>query len=84
MQETHHHQMPVPSTSHVKEVVEQIPAPTNGTIIGGQSHAPVRSAASIMVASFKPAGITYLWMAALPVQSTSGLTKSDPFNMDKE
>ena len=79
MQETHHNQA---STSRVEEVVEQ-PAPT--TVVGGPSRAPIRSAAPVSVASYKPTGITYSKAVTLPMQSTSGSSSSKaPFNMETE
>ena len=81
MQESHHHA----STSHIEEVpVEPTLAP-GFTMVGGPSHAPLRSAAPIQVASFKPTGISYAKVTLLPMQSMSGLSsKQAPFNMGKE
>ena len=80
MQESHH-----ASTSHIKEVpVEPTPAP-GYTMVGGPSCTPVRSAAPVQVATFKPTGISYAKVTSLPMQSKSGLSsKQAPFNMDKE
>ena len=55
MQESHHQA----STSCIEEVpVELTPAP-GFTMVGGPSHAPIRSVAPVQVASFKPTGISY-------------------------
>jgi hypothetical protein len=73
-----------PSTSRVKEVVEQ-PAPTPVTVIGGPSRAPGRSAVPISIASIWPSSITYLKAVTLFMQSMSGSSSSKaPFNMEKE
>ena len=54
-------------------------------MVGGPSHAPVRSAAPVQVATFKPTGISYAKVTLLPMQSTSGSSsKPAPFRMDKE
>ena len=54
-------------------------------MVGGPLCAPVRSAAPIQVASFKPTGISYAKVMSLPMQSTSGSSsKPAPFRMDKE
>ena len=62
------------------------PTPAPGyTMVGGPSCAPIRSAAPIQVATFKPTGISYAKVTLLPMQSTSGLSsKQAPFNMGKE
>ena len=80
MQESHH-----AMTSHIEEVpVEPTLAP-GYTMVGGPSHAPIRSVAPIQVATFKPTGILYAKVMSLPRQSTSELSSSQaPFNMDKE
>jgi hypothetical protein len=73
-----------PSTSCVKEVVEQ-PAPTPVTVIGGPSQAPVRSAAPVPIASIRPSSITYSKAVTPPMQSVSGSSSTKaPFNMEKE
>ena len=81
MQESHHHA----STSHIEEVpVEPTPAP-GYTMVGGPSHASIRSVAPVQVATFKPTGISYAKVMSLPIQSTSGSSsKPAPFNMGKE
>ena len=79
MQESHHHAL----TSRIEEVpVEPTLAP-GYTMVGGPSCAPIRSAAPIQVAMFKPTGISYA-KVTLPMQSTSGSSsKPAPFRMDK-
>ena len=81
MQESHHHAL----TSHIEEVPD-VPTPAPGfTMVGGPSRTPVRSAAPIQVASFKPTGISYAKVTLLLMQSTSGSSsKPAPFNMGKE
>ena len=54
-------------------------------MVGGPSCAPIRSAAPVQVASFKPTGITYAKVTLQPMQSTSGSSNTPaPFRMDKE
>jgi hypothetical protein len=73
-----------PSTSHVKEVVEQ-PTPTPVTVIGGLSQAPVRSATPVSIASIQLLSITYSKAVTLSMQSISGSSSSKaPFNMEKK
>jgi hypothetical protein len=85
MQESHYLEAG-PSTSCVEEVVEQpAPTPVPATIIGGPSQAPVRSAAPVSIASYRPSGITYSKAVTLPMQSVSGSSsKKASFNMEKE
>jgi hypothetical protein len=85
MQETHYMEAG-PSSSRVEEVAEppKAPLPTF-TIVGGPSRAPIRSAAPVSIASYKPLGITYLKAVTLPMQSMSGsISTKAPFNMEKE
>jgi hypothetical protein len=84
MQESHYVETG-PSTSCVEEVVEQ-PAPTpTSTVVGGLSSAPIRSAATISIASLWPSDITYSKAVTLPMQSMSGSSSTKaPFNMEKE
>ena len=81
MQESHHHA----STSQIEEVpVEPTLAP-GYTMVGGPSHAPVRSVAPVQVAMFKHTGISYAKVMLLSMQSTPGSSsKPAPFRMDKE
>jgi hypothetical protein len=83
MQESHYMEAG-PSTSHVEEVVEQ-PAPTPVTVVEGQSQAPVRSAAPVSIATFRPSSITYSKAVTLPMQSVSGSRSTKAFfNIEKE
>ena len=81
MQESHHQAL----TSRIEEVpVEPTPAP-GYTMVGGPSRAPIRSAAPVQVATFKPTAISYAKVTSLPMQSMSGSSsKPAPFNMGKE
>ena len=81
MQESHH----LASTSRIEEVPVKPTWASGYTMVGGPSCAPVRSAAPIQVATFKPTGISYAKVTSLPMQSMSGLSsKQAPFNMGKE
>ena len=81
MQESHHHA----STSRIEEVPVKPTLAPGYTMVGGPSHAPVRSVAPVQVATFKPTGISYAKVTLLPMQSTSGSSsKPAPFRMDKE
>jgi hypothetical protein len=83
MQESHYMEAG-PSTSRVKEVVEQ-PTPTPVTVIGGPLRAPVRTAAPISIASIWPSSITYSKAVTLPMQSVTGSSSTKaPFNIEKE
>ena len=81
MQKSHHHAL----TSQIEEVPVKPTLAPGYTMVGGPSHAPIRSAAPIQVATFKPTGISYAKVTLLPMQSTSGLSsKPAPFRMDEE
>jgi gag-polypeptide of LTR copia-type len=72
MQETHYLEAG-PSTSCVKEVVEPpAPTPAPATVIGRPSQAPVRSAASVSIASICPSSITYSKAVTLPCSPCQG------------
>ena len=54
-------------------------------MVGGPSHAPIRSVAPVQVATFKPTGISYAKVMSLPMQSMSeSSSKPAPFNLGKE
>ena len=82
MQESHH----LASTSRIEEVPVEPTLAAGYTMVGGPSrHAPIRSAAPVQVASFKPTGITYAKVTSKPMQSTSGSSSgAAPFRMDRE
>ena len=85
MQETHYMDAG-PSSSRIKEVVEQIPAPTPSfTVAGGPSRALICTAAPVKIASFNSLGIPYSSAVRLPAQFISrSSSKLAPHNMDKE